>query len=100
MQFDIETMKEFQIGNSIDPNQMLDGEKELGEDTKDLPIHVEVYLKQSKRRIYFKKCKGIFNAELEYQKSISELSDTEENISYGPNFARYVLNVWDSSNVD
>ena len=72
MQFDTETMKEFQIGNSIDRNQILDGEKEVRKDTKDLPIHEDVYLQQSKRSIYFKKCKVIFNGELEYQKSISE----------------------------
>ena len=51
MQFDIETMKEFQIGNSIDPNQILDVEKEVREDTKDLPIHEDDYLQQSKRSI-------------------------------------------------
>ena len=83
MQFDIETMKEFQIGNSIDPNQILDGEKEVREDTKYLPIHEDVYLQQSKRSIYIKKCKVIFIAELEYQTSICELPDTEENICYG-----------------
>ena len=37
-------MKEFQIGKSIDPNEILYGEKEVREDTKDLPIHEDVYL--------------------------------------------------------
>ena len=30
-------MKEFQIENYVDPNQFLDGEKEVGKETKDLP---------------------------------------------------------------
>ena len=94
LQSDIETYKEFKSDNSVDSSQLSASNMELQGEIDDLPIKEDVYLRQSKRSIYFKECEIILKAELELSESVSELPDIEKNVFYSPTFAYYILKNW------
>ena len=68
--------------------------KSDADDDDELPQSEDVYLKQSKRSIFFKKCESIFKDQLDNSNSLSDLPDTDKIELYSPKFATYILNNW------
>ena len=79
------------------PGDVLEFEDEDGEMNKvddELPMNEDVYLQQSKKSIYFKKCELVFKDHLEESKELNDLPNTQVNEFFSPTFAAYILNKW------
>ena len=92
VQSDIEKYKE--LKSSEDVLEFEDENGEMNEVDDELPMNEDVYLQQSKRSIYFKKCELVFKQHLEESKELSDLPNTHENEFFSPTFAAYILNNW------
>lgn len=94
---EIESLKVLENMNSKVPSE-IDNSDEVDPKEKDLdiPICEEEYLQQSKRSIFFKKCKILFKKQLDSSKPLNDNHDpdNELNIFYSPAFANYFLNNW------
>ena len=91
---DIDSYKELNcedVNTSTSPISI--DETEDVENEEELPVQEDVYLQQSKRSIYFKKCQSIFKY-LETEIKNVDSPGKIYNIHYSPNFALYFLNNW------
>ena len=92
VQSDIEKYKQLKSSEDLEFDDDVDGD--IDETDDELPVKEDVYLQQSKRSIYFKKCESIFNEHLKALKKINDLPNTQGNVFFSPTFAAYILNNW------
>ena len=87
--------KEFGVVDSLDHDEPPSDFSETAEtEVSNLPVKEDVYLQQSKRSIFFKKCQTIFESENNCASKLNQAIDKEANVLYSPQFAQYILNNW------
>ena len=95
---DIESFKQDSLkNNSFDSFENIAEEKQDNSDTGQLPLKEETYLQQSKRSLYYKKCKNIFDevqTGIQKKQELQNFDSEDVNALYSPAYAEYFLNNW------